>query len=310
MQTVQDGSRFDESTNEPESWQTPLADTRVHEWSRRWLSEPATEALARFISITVDAGAKPPAGLRVYLHTALAPGTDSGHNVLHKRWMDKHCVTLGELDRERVADIDRKLGLKLDGSQLAANTTSRIRIGAPASVQSAIDAGAVATDAWPQRSKTRARRKVARTKRSVDVRSFPSPGVMAEAIDAIVTQQPASRTYRVMTAVACYAGLRPSEVVMLRARSAELPTQGWGRLDVTEADISFTRIRDLPHSRAIGRSRLNQSVSGRSGVFLARPSLRRSEELIELSLYVPTSVSSCFGTVGYRSVLSSSSSSV
>jgi hypothetical protein len=26
---------------------------------------------------------------------------------------------------------------------------------------------------------------------------------------------------------------------MLRVRSTELPTQGWGRLDVTEADISF-----------------------------------------------------------------------
>jgi integrase len=250
LQAVQDGSRFDDATNEPESWQTPLAEMRVHEWSRRWLSEQwaewqprtrasATEALARFISIAVDARAKPPDGLRVYLHSALAPGTDDSHNVVHERWMDKHCVTLGELDRERVADIDRKLGLKLDGSQLAANTTSRIRIVARASVQSAIDAGAVPADAWPQRSKTRARRKVARTKRSVDVRSFPRPAVMARAIDAIVTQQPASETYRVMTAVAYYAGLRPSEVVMLRVRSTELPTQGWGRLDVTEADISF-----------------------------------------------------------------------
>jgi len=62
---------------------------------------------------------------------------------------------------------------------------------------------------------------------------------MAEAIDAIVTQQPGSKTYRVMTAVAYYAGLRPSEVVMLRVRSVDLPVQGWGRLDVTEADISF-----------------------------------------------------------------------
>jgi integrase len=62
---------------------------------------------------------------------------------------------------------------------------------------------------------------------------------MAEAIDAIVTQQPDNETYRVMTAVAYYAGLRPSEVVMLRVRSAELTTDGWGRVDVTEADISF-----------------------------------------------------------------------
>ncbi len=60
-------------------------------------------------------------------------------------------------------------------------------------------------------------------------------------LDAIVTQQPGSKTYRVMTAVACYAGLRPSEVVMLRVRSTELPAEGWGRLDVTEADISFDK---------------------------------------------------------------------
>jgi integrase len=45
--------------------------------------------------------------------------------------------------------------------------------------------------------------------------------------------------YQTMTAVAYYAGLRPSEVVMLRARSLHLPAGGWGRLDVVEADVSF-----------------------------------------------------------------------
>jgi len=51
--------------------------------------------------------------------------------------------------------------------------------------------------------------------------------------------QPGSRVYQAMTAVAYYAGLRPSEVVMLRVRSLTLPDEGWGRIDVTEADISF-----------------------------------------------------------------------
>lgn len=250
LQAVQDGSRFDETTGEPESWQTPLADVRVHEWSRRWLAEQwqewqprtrtsATEALARFITLAVERGAKTPEGLRVYLYTALSPHSEGGHDVRLEKWMARNCLTLGELDRERIADIDRRLGLKLDGSPMAANTANRIRIVARASVQSAIQAGAVAADVWPQRSKTRARRKVARTRRSVDVRALPGPAAMAEAIDAIVTQQPGSKTYRVMTAVAYYAGLRPSEVVMLRVRSAVLPADGWGRLEVTEADISF-----------------------------------------------------------------------
>ncbi len=250
LQAVQNGSRFDEATGEPDSWQTPLADLRVHEWARRWLGEQwsewqprtrtsAAEALARFVTIAVSRNAVLPEGLRVYLYTALGPGSDAGWDVTLERWMGRHVMTLGELDRERVADIDRRLALKLDGSQMAANTANRIRIVARACVQSAVAAGAVPADVWPQRSKSRARRKVARTKRSVDIRTLPSPAVMAAAIDAIVTQQPGSKTYRVMTAVAYYAGLRPSEVVMLRVRSVELPAQGWGRVDVTEADISF-----------------------------------------------------------------------
>jgi len=250
LQAVQDGSRFDESSGEPDAWQTPLSDLGIHEWARRWLTEQwvewqprtrtsAVEALARFTTIAVRAGAKPPDGLRIYLYTALAPASDPHWNVVLERWLTKNCLTLGDLDRERVADIDRKLALKMDGSQMAANTANRIRIVARACIQSAIAAGAVTADVWPQRSKSRARRKVARTKRSVDIRTLPGPAVMAAAIDAIVTQQPASKTYRVMTAVAYYAGLRPSEVVMLRVRSVELPAQGWGRVDVTEADISF-----------------------------------------------------------------------
>jgi len=62
---------------------------------------------------------------------------------------------------------------------------------------------------------------------------------MVKALRAIATHQPASRTYQVMTAIAYYAGLRPSEVVMLRHRALELPTKGWGRIHVTEADVSF-----------------------------------------------------------------------
>jgi integrase len=61
---------------------------------------------------------------------------------------------------------------------------------------------------------------------------------MVQVLRAIETHQPGSRTYQQMTAVVYYAGLRPSEVVMLRRRSLRLPAGGsWGRIDVTEADV-------------------------------------------------------------------------
>jgi integrase len=42
-----------------------------------------------------------------------------------------------------------------------------------------------------------------------------------------------------MTAVVNYAGLRPSEVVVLRPRAFHLPPAGWGTIAVTEADIDW-----------------------------------------------------------------------
>ena len=140
----------------------------MHEWARRWLTEQwsewqprtrasAAEALARFVTLAVSGNAVPPEELRVYLYMVLVPGSDARWDVALERWMSKHCLALGELDRDRIADIDRKLALKLDGSQMAANTANRIRIVARACIQSAITAGAVSSDVWPQRSKSRAR---------------------------------------------------------------------------------------------------------------------------------------------------------
>jgi hypothetical protein len=62
----------------------------------------------------------------------------------------------------------------------------------------------------------RARRKARRQPNAVDVRRLPDPVTMAAVIASIPTHQPGSRTYKTMTAVSYFAGLRPSEVVMLR----------------------------------------------------------------------------------------------
>ena len=55
LQAVQDGGRFDEVSGEPDSWQTPLADFGVHDWSRRWLSEQWQEWQPRTRTSAVEA---------------------------------------------------------------------------------------------------------------------------------------------------------------------------------------------------------------------------------------------------------------
>lgn len=87
-------------------------------------------------------------------------------------------------------------------------------------------------------AKNRKVRRKARNK-AIDIRRLPDPATMHRALEAMINHHPASRLYHVMTSVLAYAGLRPSEVVMLRPHALALPEAGWGAIEVTEADIDF-----------------------------------------------------------------------
>ncbi|MGQ0618259.1 MAG: tyrosine-type recombinase/integrase [Acidimicrobiia bacterium] len=158
---------------------------------------------------------------------------------LFEGWLAEWSLPLADLDRPTLAEVDRLLGIGDSGQQLAAASSGRFRKVARSCIRRAVELDVLASDPWPPAPKGRARRKAARTKRRIDVRSLPDPATMARAIEAMASHQPASHTYQLMTAVMYYGGLRPSEVVMLRPRALHLPAEGWGRIDVREADISY-----------------------------------------------------------------------
>lgn len=254
------GERFDPSTGEPLSWGPAPEDIRLHAWCRQWLAgqweewQPRTrrtyvETLARFVMIAADGGTPTMGGSRAYLRNALQP--NAVHDPAFESWLNDQSPRLGDLDRDRVVAIERELLKRHDGKPVAATTANRTRIVCRACIRAAVDSGLLRADPWPPRSPGRSRRKVARRK-SIDVRRLPAPATMARAIDAIRSHQPASEMYRMMTAVAYYAGLRPSEVVMLRVRSLTLPSSGWGEIAVTEADIDF----DVPGEPKTGWRRV------------------------------------------------------
>ncbi|HXY46151.1 MAG TPA: site-specific integrase [Acidimicrobiales bacterium] len=247
---VQSGEAFDEATGEPLSWQ-PLPDqVRAHEWARRWLAEQwpewaprtrvsAVEALTRLVPLLVAPTAPaPPTTLRSYLASSLRPD-GSGRDDEAERWLEQWCLQLGQLSRPVLAVVDRRLVVRDDGEPLGPATAGRFRKVSRACIRRAVELGILDADPWPPPPRGRSKRKATRITRTASIRSLPDPATMATVIDAIASHQPASRTYRVMTAVAYYAGLRPSEVVMIRARALELPENGWGRIDVTEADVAF-----------------------------------------------------------------------
>ena len=162
----------------------------IHDWARQWLAEQwqewqpctrasAVEALAKLVMLATQSNAVSPATLRRYLHVALVPGSDRDSRL--EEWLATNCLSVSEIDRSRVSEIDRQLGLKLDGSPLAASTANRIRIVARACINAAVSAGAIEGDPWPPRSRNRAHRKAVRVNRSVNIRSLPGPETMARA---------------------------------------------------------------------------------------------------------------------------------
>jgi len=249
----QSGESFDEATGEPLSWQ-PLPDqVQVHEWDRRWLGEQwaewaprtrrsAIEALSRLIPLAVGPTAAPaPAGLRGQL-TRWLPPDGQPLDEQAAEWLAQSSLQLGQLNRAVLAVVDQDLGRRDDGEQLSPATAGRFRKVSRACIRRAVDLGVLDVDPWPQAPRGRSQRKAVRVKRAVAVRALPDPATMRRAIEAIASHQPASLTYQAMTAVAYYAGLRPSEVVMLRAKALHLPPKGWGRIDVTEADVAFDQV--------------------------------------------------------------------
>lgn len=250
---VQSGEAFDEVTGEPMSWQ-PLPEqpdqAQAHVWARRWLAEqwsewaPRTrvsqvEAIARLVPLCVTPAAPPPPGtVRAHLTSSLRPDGPVV-DAEAEAWLEQWCLQLGQLSRPILAEVDRKLGLDAYGKALGPATAGRYRKVSKACLRRAVELGVLDGDPWPPAPRGRSKRKATRIKRAVAVRNLPDPATMAKVIDAITSHQPGSRMYRVMTAVAYCAGLRPSEVVMLRVKSLRLPEQGWGLIEVTEADIDF-----------------------------------------------------------------------
>jgi integrase len=247
---VQNGLSFDAQSGEPAAWQPAPEDVAVYRWSQQWLAEQwpewaprtrdsAVEAIARFVALLARPLAPPPpSGLRRHLMMSLRPGGECP-DLDAERWLEKWSLPLNQLSRPLLASVDSRLGLRDDGGALAPSTASRFRKVSRACVRRAVDLGVLDVDPWPPPPRGRSKRKAARVRHTVNVRVLPDPSTMERIIDALASSQPASRTYRVMTAVVYYAGLRPSEVVMLRQGALVLPKRGWGRIEVTEADIDF-----------------------------------------------------------------------
>jgi integrase len=252
---------FDPDTAEPARWAPPPPSIQMHHWARRWLAEQwdewqprtrasAIEVLVRFVPLVTHGDAEPPPdGLRGYLAQSLRPDATVDDATVHERWLGASVLSLTTLQRDVLAVVDTELGRGLQGGRLSPSTAQRYRKVARACVRRAVELELLDHDPWPPPPRGRSRRKAARISKAIDVRVLPEPSTVRRALAAIPTHQPGSVMYKVMTAVAYFGGLRPSEVLMLRPGALKLPDSGWGAIAVTEADTSL----DEPGEPKTGR---------------------------------------------------------
>jgi integrase len=196
----------------------------------RWRAEPRQSASVRW-----------PAATRGVRHRRSQISCRAGASWCDacERWLSRWVLSLAELDRLTLAEVSRRLGIGDEGQALANETVRRYRRVAHSCLRRAVELEQIPADPWPPTPRGRSHRKVNQTRSAVDVRRLPNPARAVAILDALRNHQPGSFTYQAMTAVVYYAGLRPSEVVMLRPRALRLPATGWGSLEVTEADIDW-----------------------------------------------------------------------
>lgn len=241
------GEHFDlRPPGEPESWAPAADEILVHEWARLWVSHEwdgwsphsriaISADLAWFVSFCRHP--KAPAmseALRLYVRDTFDPAAQGDDDL--EQALAAWGLKLHELTMEILAEVERKLGIGVQGQTLKHITSARRRKNAHTCIRRAVELGRLESDPWPPTPRGRAQRKSAKSTEQVDVELLPDPKRMATILQGMTSRHSGTLVYQAMSVVMYYAGPRPGEVVMLRRRSLTLPDEGWGRLRVLKAD--------------------------------------------------------------------------
>ena len=245
-----DGERFDGELCLPVSW-VQSTKPQVHVYARTWLAEQwpewqprtrasALDALSKWLPMLAEDTRRPvPNGMYQYLVRSLSPDFKIDSKSLHEAWLARNIVRLDGLTPQMIETAMTKAAVSPSGKRYAKNTLQRHRTTMRAVLNRALDMGLIQIDPWPRKQAGRSRRKAVRNPMgsAVSKERLPGPARMRQILDAMPSNQPASEMYRVMAYTMWLSGLRPSEMIDLEVRHCRLPKEGWGRLEVMQADV-------------------------------------------------------------------------
>jgi integrase len=240
-----DGLPFDPDSGMPKAWATSKETVFSH--SQAWLASKrpswsirtdrsAVEAMARAVMLTMRPKAPPPPpDAHAQLKKILA-GERGSDAVL--RWVRRWSLPLDRLTAKRTAQLHDDLGIGLRGGALSPHTANRMRTVVHASITAAVEANILPEDPWPKR---RGRtRKTSASITPIDPSLLPSLDDVVRVMAAMPSRNLRDRRAVLATAIGLYAGLRPSEVLVLRPGDITLPDpadpDSWGIIRVTRSE--------------------------------------------------------------------------
>ena len=178
------------------------------------------------------------AGLNAWLQVS---ATKKGIPNYIEQWLKKWSPPVNALDPVRLKEIDRRLKLTDGGLKCAKSTHNRYRSGGTKCLTLAVENGYIDDFTWPKGSLGQPRRKKVRSQKARkrrNLENLPNRDQLVAILDALINDQPESHRYKALSAVVGYAGLRPSEAMVLevgdihRTRGSQMHylsvTKTWG----------------------------------------------------------------------------------
>jgi len=262
-----DGERFNPTTNLPERWNdksnVSLADA-VHKWFRQnyasWAPKTRRSAAEPLGDLLIAMVKDPSRALPVSTFSSLTPQASmhrqimdwlstSPQNAKTPLWLAKNTLLMSDITKQKCADVDTRLRLRLDGTPKMPATQRRFRSNINAFFNWACDTQEfLELNPWPQsnRAPRRSDRQtsiIANPGTPVNQQSLLSPSVAIATIDRPIgkTERKGLRARRLLLATMWFAGLRPGEAVALRIEDCTLPKTGWGALKIVRAKTGAGR---------------------------------------------------------------------
>lgn len=234
---IQDREDFSTESGLPRSWD--LEKMTLASWAKEWIQEQlstwapksrqsAVEPITLLLLIMVKPNATtPPTTIKKDIAVWLMKA-----NVDCPAWLERFSVSLASVDERACEVAAKKLyertvqkGEELVQVPRKPNTVNRYRTNVAPLFNGAVERGHLKTQPWPAPKRGKKRNKQRTKTKVVQIEKLPTLETAFEAINRLVSHQPASKGYRVIAACMLLAGLRPSEARALPIENLSFPTE-------------------------------------------------------------------------------------